>query len=155
MDPRSRATTAELVPQFDWAQRVFKDLLLARRTVAQIEAVQAQLGAQLGANPQGRPQAIVDTGKAVAATAGEILAGNKEKPDDGLQSTVRNLTAVFNALETADRTPPSQVIALYAESHRDLTARLADWQALRRGSLASLNQRLQEAGLAVIRIAPQ
>jgi photosystem II stability/assembly factor-like uncharacterized protein len=149
MDPRSRTTPAELVQQFDWAQRVFKDLVLARRTAAQIEALQTQLAA----NPQNRPAAIVESSKAVTARAGEILAGNKQKPDEGLQTTVRNLTAAFNALETADRTPPSQVIALYTETHRVLTARRVDWQALREGSLASLNQRLQEAGLPVIRIA--
>jgi photosystem II stability/assembly factor-like uncharacterized protein len=148
MDPRSGATRAELLAQFDWAQRAFKDLVLARRTAAQLEAVQAQLAA----NAEGKSTAIAESSKTVGMRAGEILAGKDQATGAGLQATVRSLTAAFNALESADRTPPSQVITLYNESHKTLTARLADWEALRRGLLASLNQQLRDAGLPPVRI---
>ncbi len=102
MGPRSRATAAELAQQFQWAQRVFEDIESARKAITDIRAAQIQ-------NPK-------------LESAGILTA---------LESAARNLADVFDALESADRTPPSQVIASYLETTKTLKARLADWNALK------------------------
>ena len=59
----------------------------------------------------------------------------------------------LSVVEGADRTPPSQAHELYSQSARTLKARLADWQTLKSGPLAKLNQQLRQAGLAEIQIS--
>jgi len=143
MDPRSRATQAELREQFDWAQRAFKDLVMARTTAARIEALQAELTK----NGEARSPAVADAIKAVAKKAGDILTAGGNKPEQGLQAATRGLTAAFNALESADRMPPSQVVALYTQSAKILRDRLTDWNAVKERALPNLNQQLRTAGL--------
>lgn len=146
MDPRSRATNADLLDQFRWAQRVFQDLVVARRTVERIHALQAELQKR----SEGAPAAAIDAIHAASATVGRILTGPKTGPEQGLEGAERGLTAAFAALEDADRTPPSQVIALYRESAAILKAQLAEWSGFKARTLPDLNRRIQDAGLAAI-----
>jgi photosystem II stability/assembly factor-like uncharacterized protein len=105
MDPRSRATPADLAQQFLWAHRAFTDMLRARKAVTEIDSLKLQLGQQ-------QKSSLDEVAK-------------------GLRVCVTGLTAALNALESADRTPPSQVIALYLESAKTLKTKLADWDKLR------------------------
>jgi len=151
MDPRSRATRAELMAQFDWAQRTFRDLVIARKTGEQIEALQAQVAKLSGE----KSRQVADAIKAASDAAGNILTGGASKPEEGLQAATRGLNAAFNALESADRTPPSQVIALYEQSAKTLKDRLADWQAVKERTLPALNQQLRDAGLPTVQISQE
>ncbi len=72
-------------------------------------------------------------------TAGELLAGRGQGSEAGLLGISRALTVALNAIEGADRMPPSQVIAMYQDSARTLKARLLEWKALK--------QQLRDAGL--------
>jgi photosystem II stability/assembly factor-like uncharacterized protein len=101
MDPRAHVTTAELTQQFQWAQRVFEDMILVRKALAEIRSAN---------NPNSR-----DIGH-------------------DLESINRALTIALNAIEGADRTPPSQVLELYRETAKTVKARLADWNTLRRNT---------------------
>jgi photosystem II stability/assembly factor-like uncharacterized protein len=112
MDPRSRATIADLTQQFQWAQRAFEDMLRARQAASEVDSLKKQISdakAQLNQQQKSSLDAV----------------------SEGLHSSVTDLTAALNALESADRTPPSQVIALYLESSRTLKTKLADWNKLR------------------------
>ncbi len=112
MDPRSRATIADLTQQFLWAQRAFGDMLRARKAASEVDSLKKQISdtkAQLNQQQKSSLDAIAE----------------------GLHSSVTELTAALNALESADRTPPSQVIALYLESSKALKTNLADWNKLR------------------------
>jgi hypothetical protein len=117
MDPRSRATAADLIQQFRWAQRALEDLIRARKVVAEVDSLKKHLG-DMQPKLDEKQKASLD---AVA---------------EGLSSAVTGLTAALNALESADRTPPSQVLALYLESAKTLKTKLADWEALKRAGLA-------------------
>lgn len=149
MDPRSSATSAELLAQLEWAQRAFKDLLQARETNEQIVALQAQLAKR----PASVPPDVAPSLDAANTAAGNILAGDKSKPDSGLQSALWGLISAFNALESADRTPPAQVIELYRQSAATLRARMADWNKFKSGPLPGLNQQLRSAGLPELRLS--
>jgi len=107
MDPRSVATAAELAEQFKWAQAVYVSMTEANRTIANLTALASQTG---DASRKARCQ--------------EVLAGKRDNP--GLQSIARTLNALLGALESADRTPPSQVISAYRETAEKLTVRLKE-----------------------------
>jgi hypothetical protein len=49
----------------------------------------------------------------------------------GLQSLARSLNGILSALESADRTPPSQVIAAYQDVAQRLTLRLSEASQLK------------------------
>jgi hypothetical protein len=105
MDPRSLATPAELNLQFTWAQKVYKSLSEADKTIARLTALESHTGAKT------------------------MLAGKPGEP--GLQSLARSLNGVLAALESADRTPPSQVIAAYQDIAQKLSIRLNEARQLK------------------------
>ena len=111
MDPRCRATSAELAEQFRWAQRAFEDMIIARKALAETT------------NASHKSDGVAK------AQLAAILEDRKGSAGSGLQSVSRNLTVVLTSLEGADRRPPSQVIALYEQSSRTLKARIADWNS--------------------------
>ncbi|MGA8025789.1 MAG: glycosyl hydrolase, partial [Bryobacteraceae bacterium] len=149
MDPRARITPADLLVQFQWAQRAFEDMMTARKAAAEIRALQTQLDKVKGGLSEDH-KALLDAIAATQRASADILTSHKQESDQGLQSVSRALGAVMQALEGADRTPPSQVIALYQETSKTLQARLADWGKLKRETLPGLNQQLRQAGLTPI-----
>jgi hypothetical protein len=134
MDPRSQITPADLALQFEWSQRAFEGMMEARRAVGEIHRLQSAIGKLNG------------TRDPAAAQLGLLLAGDPGKKD-GLETTTRALTAALKALQSADRTPPSQVIALCKESVRSLVAELAAWTSFKTKQLPALNDKLRAAGL--------
>ncbi|MBV8553079.1 MAG: hypothetical protein JOY54_17420 [Acidobacteriaceae bacterium] len=152
MDSRIHATPADLAEQFHWARRAFDDMVQARESVLQLKALQTSLDklrGQIGSDQQ-RLLASVSAAK---DKSGAILDGGKEGPEKGLQSASRSLTIVLSAIESADRTPPSQVIELYRESAVVLKARLAEWTQLKVAVVPELNRQLQSAGFAPVQLS--
>ncbi len=152
IDPRDHVTQAVLLAQFQWALRVFDDMVQARKAAAEVMGLEAQLAKDKSRVNPDRTALLSAMEQANQKTA-QILTGPKQQPEQGLQSIARALTTALNALEGADRTPPSQVIALYQDSAKTLRARLADWSAFKRTLLPGLNQQLRDAGLAAIEIS--
>ena len=152
MDPRSRVTTAELAEQFQWAQRVFDEMVTARKTTAELRAIQSQLEKDKAQLTDGR-KPVLDAITAADTKAGDILTGGAHGSGEGMEAAARNLTTALGALESADRTPPSQVIALYQETSKTLKERLIDWNTFKENTLPELNQRLRGADLKEIEIS--
>ncbi len=152
MDPRSHATSAELAAQFRWAQRAFEDMIVAQKSVAEIKGLEAQLENAKARLTSEQARTLAEI-KMAQEKAYRILMGNTGTPEQGLQYASRGLTITLRSLESADRMPPSQVIALYLQASRTLKARLADWAAFKKSALAGLNQQLRSAGLPAIEIS--
>ena len=151
MDPRSRATREQLAAQFDLAQRAFEDMIGGMRASGEITALRAKLGAIQSASSN--PPDLRSAAGALDKEANAIMTGPPQQPDQGLRSASLGLAVTLSVVEGADRSPPSQANELYNQSARILKARLADWQKLKSGSLAKLNQQLRQAGLGEIQIA--
>ncbi len=152
MDPRCHATYAELALQFHWAQRAFEDMITARESLAELKGLQAQLDkakSQIAPSQTGTLSAI----NSVADRANRILTRGDPASNQGLQFAARGLTVALSSLESADRTPPSQVIALYLQASKTLKARLAEWKAVKTAALLDLNRQLRSVGLPAIEIS--
>jgi photosystem II stability/assembly factor-like uncharacterized protein len=152
MDPRSSATSAELAAQFDLASRVFDDMIRAKKAFAAATALRAQLESIREKLDSGHA-ALRDSIAALSAEVNDLMTGGKASPEEGLRYTSSALTAALGAVESADRTPPSQVRALYAESLRPLSREMEKWKGIESGALPKLNQQLKEAGIAPVQIA--
>ena len=151
MDPRSRLSSAGLALQFQWAQRAFDDMIRARKAAGELKALQAQL-VKDEARSASNNRALLEAIAAVSQKAGVILSGAEKGSETGLDFVSRALTSALNSIESADRVPPSQVIALYRDSAKILEARLADWNSLK-SSLPQLSRQLRDAGLDAIQLS--
>jgi photosystem II stability/assembly factor-like uncharacterized protein len=151
MDPRSHATNDQLAAQFDLAQRAFEDMIQALKAVGEITALRTELSKKSagGKLPADLSASIAGVDK----QANAILTGPPPATDQGLRAASLGLTVTLSVVEGADRTPPSQAQELYNQSARTLKTRLAEWQTLKAGHLAKLNQQLRQAGLAEIQIS--
>jgi hypothetical protein len=63
------------------------------------------------------------------------------------------LGSALRAVESGDRTAPSQAIAVYAESGQAAKAREEEWARLKAERLPELNQQLRQAKVGAIKIA--
>jgi hypothetical protein len=150
MDPRSRATASELAAQFRWAQRAFDDMVTARIALAEIKGLQTkleQVKSQAGAQPLAREIDRASNG------VQRIVKGSDPSDDNGLEAASHGLTVALRSIESADRTPPSQVIALYREASTKANAAIKKWNAFKQSVLPALNQALRSAGLGAIQIS--
>ena len=152
MDPRAHITPADLLLQFHWAQRAFEDMIAARKAASEIRGLQAQLDKAKSSLNENH-KALLDSIAATQRASAELLTLRKQETDQGLESASRAFGVILQALEGADRTPPSQVIATYRDTSKTLQARLADWNKLKQDTLPGLNQQLREAGVAPVQIS--
>ncbi len=155
MDPRSHVTAADLALQFHWAQRAFDDMVAARTLEAEIRTLRIAIAKTIetqSAAPADLRHALDSANQA----CGRILTGTGQGSVDGVEALSRAFTTALGAIESADRVPPSQVIALYRESDVTLKMRSSEWRAFQQRTLPEINRQLREASLPSIAIsAPQ
>jgi hypothetical protein len=159
MDPRSPATPEVLAQQLQLGRQMFGETIEARRALAEIGSVQKQL-----ADIQqklGPPNLTAQRGQLKSALhdaqsgIGKILAnkGPAAAEGPGLEDAYAALASALRVVESGDRAVPSQAIAVYTESSRQVKARIAEWNGFKQTRLAQLNQQLGEAKLAPIAIS--
>ena len=147
-DPRSPASQDELDQQFATAGHIFAETIETRRALAEIASAQPELTrllADTSLTPTLHTQA-----QSVQAAIQHILAGDKAL---GLSAANSALTAALSAVESSDRPAPSQATQLYQLVAPGAHERIQQWNQLKSGSLATLNQQLQSLHLKPIAIA--
>jgi photosystem II stability/assembly factor-like uncharacterized protein len=154
MDPRSPATPEELAQQLQLGRQIFSETVEARRAQAEIGSVQKQL-----ADLQQKPAAQIAPLKSALAEAqsaiGKILT-TKERSDGegpGLQDAYTGLASALRVVEGGDRAVPSQAIAVYDESSKQVKTCIAEWGQFKQTKLTKLNQQLRDSKLTPIAIA--
>jgi photosystem II stability/assembly factor-like uncharacterized protein len=153
-DPRSPASQAELEAQFKVGYKIFADSLESRRALAEMGSVKEQLANGIAKEIDGTPD-LQRKAAALTASIDALLSG--QTPDTGklmgLDEANTALTAALHVSESSDRTIPTQALELYAQAHDATIARGEEWDRLKKGPLAELNQQLKLQHLAPIAIA--
>ncbi|HLX46004.1 MAG TPA: hypothetical protein VKR43_21315 [Bryobacteraceae bacterium] len=119
LDPRSKATPADLSKQLEFSLSVSKALGqvadamreardLRRQTAGKNDSLNADLAKLIGAGGRG---------------------GGSGEPS--LSSVAAELNTALSVAESADRTPPAQAVQLFERANRELAAQLARWKSLR------------------------
>jgi photosystem II stability/assembly factor-like uncharacterized protein len=145
-DPRSPATQAQFVQQFETSYMIFRDSLESRRALAEIASVKEQLGTTIANAGAGNTDAIMKA-KELRAGLDAIVEGNS-----GLDAANMELTTALNAVESSDRQAPSQALAVYELARTASHGKLKQWTVLKTGPLATLNQELNTQGLPPVAI---
>lgn len=152
MDPRSKATTAELDQQQSLALEIFGEVRRGRQSLAELRAAGIGLG-KLKEQLQGKP-ALLTQVQALETAIGAIEKGSKAAPETmGLESAVSGLQSALRVVEGGDRTTPSQAIEVYRLSDDAVKIRIEEWKKLKQGQLVEFNRAVEKAGLHPIEIS--
>jgi photosystem II stability/assembly factor-like uncharacterized protein len=159
MDPRSPATPEVLAQQLQLGRQIFGETVEARRAQAEIGSVQKQLADLQQKLGQQKLEAQSEPLKSLLEEAqsaiGKILMNKQHTAGEGpgLPDAYTGLASALRVVESGDRAVPSQAIAVYNESSKQVKARIAEWTQFKQTKLVQLNHQLREANLAPIAIA--
>jgi photosystem II stability/assembly factor-like uncharacterized protein len=159
MDPRSPATPEILAQQLQLGRQIFAEATEPRRALAEIGSIQKQLAdiqVKVEHEPSAAQNAEIKSALSEAQSAIARIVMSKERPEQegpGLQDAYAGLVSALRVVESGDRAVPSQAIAVYQESSRQVKARVAEWTRLKQTNLVQLNQKLREAKLTPVAIA--
>ena len=156
MDPRSPATPEILGKQLQLGRQIFGETIEARRALAEINSVQKQISdAQAKLVGQERHADLRAALAESQSEIGKILASQDHSANaaPGLQEAYNGLASSLRVVESGDRETPSQALAVYKESSRQVQARVEEWSDFKRARLPKLNERLRTAGAAPIAIS--
>ena len=143
MDPRVKATTAELQQNFATTYQIFAASLQARRALAEIESVRGQLTKNAFSNPR-----LAQQQKELLASIDAIAGGSL-----GLEQANSEITSALNVAESSDRGIPSQAMQVFSEASAASSVRIKKWAELKKGALAQFNEQLKGEKLAPIAIS--
>ena len=152
MDPRSKATSAELEQQLSLALEMFGQVRGSRQALAEMHAVSNSLS-KIKEKLKGKPELLAQAEKLVAAI-GVVEKGNPSSPEAmGLETASSGLQSVLRVVESGDRTTPQQAIDVYDLTGTAANNRIAEWKTLKSGELAEFNRALEKAGLHAIEVS--
>ncbi len=148
MDPRSSATSEELVQQQQLGRQIFEETIEPRAALAEIDSVKKQLAdieLKIGTQDEQLKSVLADAQSAI-----DGILTNKDAGPPGLENAYKGLATALLVVENSDREIPPQALALYKESGQQVRAGIAAWAQFKRLRLPQLNQLLREANLDTI-----
>lgn len=127
MDPRVKTSVAELDKQFKYSMECYKGRQTCMKLMEDIRLYRLQLQGQM-TNP---PVDVANQLTREDKQAKEILTGNPETKEPGLQQINNTLAAVFNTLQESDSPPTQQSIADCVKSILNLEKLKVKWEKLK------------------------
>jgi photosystem II stability/assembly factor-like uncharacterized protein len=157
MDPRSAATRVVLQQQLQLGKQMYTETIEARRALAEIGALQKQLGDMqrtVGEQDSALKSALVDAQSEIEKILTHKTTAESEKKDQsaGLQDAYAGLASALRVVEGGDRATPAQAIAVYEESSQGVKAGITAWTKFKQTKLPQLNQKLRDGNLPPIAI---
>jgi hypothetical protein len=154
MDPRSPATPEVLAQHLDLAKKIFAESMEARRALAEMNAVEKQVGDAERQLPEQDAEARSALTEAQAQIKGILTTGGSTLPGGkGMENAYADLLSELHAVESGDRGVPSQAIDAYDSTSPQIEARVREWAAFKQSKLEELNRRLRAAGQSAITIS--
>jgi photosystem II stability/assembly factor-like uncharacterized protein len=157
MDPRIKTTLADLQSQFQAGTEVSHRQSQVNQTLREIEQVRSQIkqrSAQAGGNAAltAALDSLDKKAESVAGTAQTAVApGNQpEPPTSSLTFLTSEFAQISFAVNTGDSAPTAEAIKALEQAQPTLTATIAKWVAITAKDVPSVNQQLQQSGLAPI-----
>ena len=146
MDPRVNVSDADLRKQLDLALRISHAMQRNIETIEQAKKTSAQLRDLASkASPALRAEIAALTERV------DKLMGSSPRglPGSGLARLHGTLGGVLSAVNSADRAPTQQAIAVFQQTNADLQQKLSEWTAIRQ-QITALNAKLAQEKLPAI-----
>jgi len=160
MDPRVRASVADLAGQFDLEGQISNAMAEVYHAYEQVREVQGQLErfkAATAASPSLRAASEALNRKLGEFIGKEELPGmlaNKQIELPTLRMLDRKLAATWAAADSADAQPTSQVKKAFQQARQELEVQLRAWKELQQKDIAACNATADSAGVSPI-VVPQ
>jgi hypothetical protein len=160
MDPRVKATPADLVMQFKLAQQAATSLAEVSLASAQASGIREQMQ-RLELKTKDNPAlntALAEFDRRLGQTAGPPFPGYglPVTPLDTDQSSLRHLVTAFTelqaAVESADAAPTREQETALDKDKATLDSTMTQWRQLLTHDLPNLNAGLKQAGIPEIRL---
>jgi photosystem II stability/assembly factor-like uncharacterized protein len=160
MDPRVKATPADLVMQFKFAQQAATSLAEVALASAQASGIREQVQ-RLELKTKDNPAlntALAEFDRRLGQTAGVPFPGYglPVTPLDTDQSSLRHLATAFTelqaAVESADAAPTREQETALEKDKATLESTMTQWRQLLTHDLLNLNAGLKQAGIPEIRL---
>jgi len=153
IDPRARATAAELQEQLRLGLEIFGEVHRARRALAEIGAVKKRLS-EVKQQLAGKNPEILEQVTAVETAIMHIERGSKApNATAGLETASNGMSSALRVVEGSDRAIPSQAIDVYRESDDAAKRAIAEWSQIKAAELTKLNNALLHAGIDTIQVS--
>ena len=149
MDPRVKASAADLQEQFDLSWKLYQLRLKLAPIGKNFDDIAEQL-TKLRAKAAERP----DVAQKVEAFAQTLMKFGPPNPRPGAPPSLfvlESTTGLFNEIESADATPTAAVKAAVADLDRKIPPMMDAWRKLLESDLSSLNHQLKQAGFPEIK----
>ena len=155
MDPRVKATPAELKQQFELESKIVDAMHRDFETLQQVHSLREQLG-----KLHGQTGASVEAIQALDHKAAELEgnegagAGRYLSTPEGRSLTALNeaLYALLASLDGADAAPTRQAVAMVNDVNAALAQQVTRWQELKAKDVPALNLNLKQSGLKPINL---
>ncbi|HEY9232690.1 MAG TPA: glycoside hydrolase, partial [Blastocatellia bacterium] len=156
IDPRVTTPPEGLAQQFRLSLQCYEGLLRLGAAIEEARLLRGRLKALGEQKPKGTvADAATALDKQTATLAGSAPAFGRGGGEMNLSRLRAELTALLEALQSADVTPTTQAAAAVNQLQpavADLTTR---WETIKRRDLKTLNEQLRQAGLPAITINPR
>jgi photosystem II stability/assembly factor-like uncharacterized protein len=149
MDPRVKASTADLQQQFDLSWKLYQLRLKFAPIGEKFDDITEQL-TKLRAKAAERP-GVAQKVEAFAQTLTKFGPPNPRPGAPPSFFVLESTTQLFNEIERADAAPTAAVKAAVADLDTKVPPMMDAWQKLLESDLPSLNQQLKQAGFPEIR----
>jgi photosystem II stability/assembly factor-like uncharacterized protein len=153
MDPRVKASPADLQKQFNLEIDLVSGLSKSSEAVTQARSIREQIATLL--NTASSP--LKEQLGALDNKVSELLEGEKESAAGGekapsLTYTNGNLVELYKQVERADAAPTQAQVEGSTKSETVLAPMLTHWNDLKSRDIPQLNQQLKSGGLAALRL---
>lgn len=151
MDPRVKASLADLESQFDLGMTLSSEVSSSSEAVLQVRSIEEQLSKLV----PGASGPLGDALKAFAKKISDLLEGDKEASPgaqaSALKDTNENLITLYKAVEQADTAPTAAQVDASKKAAADLRTLLAHWDNAKQ-DIRALNEQLRAAGLPALQL---
>lgn len=157
MDPRVKASAADLAQQHAIAMRCYEGVKQAREAIEQIRKIRTQLRSlrdRAGQGPLAEGTAALErkAGALEGAGGGGFRGGGGggASGEPTLSRMSGELSGLMNLVEGADVAPTTQAVAASEQAQRSLVQVLARWSELKDKDIKALNEQLTKSGLPAL-----
>jgi L-2-hydroxyglutarate oxidase LhgO len=153
MDPRVKASPADLQKQFEVEMKVASGVSQSSEALTQARSIHEQITKLLNA----ATDQVTDSLNALDKKVSVLLEGDKDATTGGMKEptltdTTANLTALYKAIDQADAAPTAAQIEASTKNEAVLETILAKWNELKNRDIPALNQQLRTAGLPALKL---
>ncbi len=148
MDPRVKATPADLAAQFELASKICDEMNASYAGLEQVRSVRAQLKSLAGKSPKGPlADAVSALEQKASALEGAAQRFGPPAKADSFAKLNGQLAQLLGVVESADAAPTDTARTTFADVERSLAGVQKNWDDVKAHDIPALNERLRAAKL--------